>query len=203
MTAAHETQTKANDRKCRKLIEKLTMWCSLAMRCLSTFPLAFINSHMYKINKNTSPIKQLGSTEYCLKWKKDVDAFNLLFTQNVLITIQHQTERERKYCQWQQNYLKILFWRFRGKHWPLTKNCHRMFDSWDWDLCFILICLYRPWDTQKAWASQEKNTITVNDDISLQENNHIYFNLITNNTCPAFSLCGYQSHPKFEFGFIS
>lgn len=66
-----------------------------ALLCLSTFLLALLNSHMYKTNKNVSPIEQLGSTEYCLKLEKDVDAFNLLFTQNVLMTIQHQTEREK------------------------------------------------------------------------------------------------------------
>lgn len=127
MTAAHETQTKANDRKCQKPIEKLTMWCSLATRCLPTFLLALIIHICTKRNKNISPIKQLGSTEYCLKLEKDVDAFNLLFTQNVLITIQHQTEREINYFQGQQNYFKILFWSFRGKNWPLTKNCHRIY----------------------------------------------------------------------------
>lgn len=76
---------------------------------LADIPPGSYNSHMYKTNKNISPIKQLGSTEYCLKLEKDVDAFNLLFTQNVLITIQHQTEREINYCQGQRNYFKILF----------------------------------------------------------------------------------------------
>lgn len=53
---------------------------------LADIPPGSYNSHMYKTNKNTS-IKELGSTEYCLKLEKDVDAFNLLFKQNVLITI--------------------------------------------------------------------------------------------------------------------